>query len=288
MKKYILLLFVAIFAAPDYVWAAVSCSRANLTRCLDSVCAINISSNPAARCQYCGTASAGEPSAAGMRSVSVGASAKYNISDNDLKKAPKDPSARYSWAAQQCLKKVSGCTTDDVADVYDSLIEQSCKAAGVAAEMKSLAAAATENPTSTACRADIESCMMADNRCGGDFSNCKSDAYFDKQFASCGVEATGCDGFLSEIRLDLISSRDSVFGNADAVIENIVVAYQNARANLFTKAKNQCANNSAREACIETVCATNMPNKCAIGYESERSLATQMCKFYDVACATLK
>ena len=288
MKKHILFLFGAVALMSGSGWAATSCSRANLTRCLDSVCAINVSSNPAARCQYCGTASAGEPSAAGMRSVSVGASAKYNISDKDLKKAPKEPSARYSWAAQQCLKKVSGCTTDDVADVYDSLIEQSCKAAGVAAEMKSLAAAATEKPTATACRADIDSCMMADSRCGADFSNCESDADFNKHFASCGVEATGCDEFMSDIRGDLIASRDSVLESADTMIENIVAAYQNARAKLFTNAKNQCADNSARDACIERVCSTNMVNKCAAGFESERSLATQMCKFYEVACATLE
>ena len=85
MKNVLLSLFVALFLVPSDVWAAVSCSRANLTRCLDSVCAINISSNPAARCQYCGTPSAGAPSATGMRGVSVGASAKYNISDKELK-----------------------------------------------------------------------------------------------------------------------------------------------------------------------------------------------------------
>lgn len=288
MKKHILFLFGAILLMSGPAWAAASCSRANLTRCLDSVCAINISSNPAARCQYCGTSSAGEPASGGMRSVSVGSSAKYNISDKDLKKAPKEPSERYSWAAEQCLKKVSGCTTDDVADVYDSLIEQSCKAAGVAAEMKSLSAAAAEKPSQSSCRASIDACIMADNRCGADFSNCKSDADFNKHFASCGVDATGCDEYVSDIRDELIATRDSVVESADAIIDNIIVAYQNARAKLFVSAENQCKDNSARDACIERVCAANMPNKCATGFEAERALAMQMCKFYDVACAALK
>ena len=288
MRKHILFLFVIFSLVSGDGWAATSCSRANLTRCLDSVCAINVSSNPAARCQYCGTSSAGEPPTGAMRSVSVGASAKYNISDKDLKKAPKEPSERYSWAAQQCLKKVTGCTTDDVSDVYDSLIEQSCKAAGVAAEMKSLAADAAVERTSSSCTTDIKTCIVADNRCGADFSNCESDADFNKHFASCGVDATGCDAYMSDIRSDLIASRDSAIENADALVERIVSAYQNARANLMTNAKNQCADNAARDACVERVCATNMVNKCAVGFESERSLATQLCKFYDIACDTLK
>lgn len=288
MKNYKLFLIAVFSLVSGDVWAATSCSRANLMRCLDSVCAINVSSNPAARCQYCGTASAGEPPAGGMRSVSVGASAKYNISDKDLKKAPKEPSERYSWAAAQCLKKVTGCTVDDVADVYDSLIEQSCKAAGIAAEMKSLAADAAVQRTASSCAADIKACIVGDNRCGADYSNCESDTDFNKHFASCGVEATGCDAYTSDIRDDIIALRDEMFENADAMIERIVVAYQNARASLMTNAKNQCADNSARDACIENVCATNMVNKCALGFESERALATQMCKFYDVACDTLK
>ena len=288
MKKSNLFLFGVFLFMPLTVSAAVSCSRANLTRCLDSVCAINVSSNPAARCQYCGTASAGEPPATGMRSVSVGASAKYNISDKDLKKAPKDPSKRYAWAAQQCLKKVSGCTTDDVADVYDSLIEQSCKAAGVAAEMKELAAAASEKPSKSVCKSGVDACVLSDKHCMADFSNCISDVDFNNHFAACGVDATGCDEYMADIRQDLVASRDALVKNVDALIDSIVVAYQNARDKLFVNIKNQCDDNSARDACIERVCATNMINKCAPGFESERSMATQMCAFYDIACDTLK
>ncbi len=287
MKTHTIFLFAIITLIPGISGAATSCSHANLTRCLDSACAINISSNPAARCQYCGTASAGEPQSGGMRSVSVGASAKYNISDKELKKAPTDPSERYAWAAKQCLAKVSGCTVDDVADIYDELIEQSCKAAGISAEMKTLAQAAAKTRTNTSCASEISACIIMDNRCGSDYSKCKEDADFNKFFAACGVEATGCDEHISGIRDNLIAARDNAIENAETLLASIVSAYQSARTNLISNTKNQCAENAGRDACIERVCATNMINKCADGFENERAMATQLCKFHEIACATL-
>ena len=87
MKYRLLFLSVNLLFAPTLVFGA--CSVANLTRCLDSVCAINIGANPAARCQYCGTNSAGEPAKSGtMKSISAGTSSKYIISDKELKNAP--------------------------------------------------------------------------------------------------------------------------------------------------------------------------------------------------------
>lgn len=287
MKTQRLLLIMAFALISGNSWAATSCSRANLTRCLDSACAINISSNPAARCQYCGTASAGEPKSGGMRAVSVGTSAKYNISEKDLKKAPTDPSERYAWAAKQCIKKVSGCTVDDIADVYDTLIEQSCKAAGISAEMKTLAADAAKERTNSSCSSEISACLITDTRCGANFENCESNADFDKFFAACGVDATGCDEHMSGIREDLIAARDSAFENAETFINNIVVAYQNARTNLLAKTKSQCTDGSGMEQCIENVCANNMINNCGDGFESERAMATQLCKFHQIACDTL-
>ena len=88
--------------APGFVYGA-GCSTANLIRCLDSACAINIGANPAARCQYCGSSSAGEPEKSmAMKSVSAGSAAKYTISDKELKKAPDDPGERYVWATKKC------------------------------------------------------------------------------------------------------------------------------------------------------------------------------------------
>ena len=109
--------FLAIFLAIAPNLAHAVCSRANLTRCLDSVCAINVSTNPAARCQYCGTTNAGEPPTKnGIKSVSVGASTRFNISDKELKSAPNDPGQRYVWATTKCIERVTDCTPDDVSD----------------------------------------------------------------------------------------------------------------------------------------------------------------------------
>lgn len=287
MKSYLLIFTAVGVLVSGQSWGA-ACSKANLTRCLDSACAINIGANPAARCQYCGTASAGAPKAGGMRSVSVGASAKYNISDKELKKAPSDPAERYAWAAKICLQKVAGCTTDDVADNYDSLIEQSCKAAGVSSQMASLSEKAAKARTKTSCASELKSCIIKDNRCGADYSACATDADFNKQFAACGVDATGCDSFMSEIRGDIIAARDSMIEGAEQAIENIVLAYQQARESRLASAEKMCKDNAGRDSCVESACAKNMPNKCAPGFEAERALATQMCKFYEIACDTLK
>ena len=278
---------MAIIALP---WGAraATCSRANLTRCLDSACAINVSSNPAARCQYCGTDSAGTPPTnTGMKAVSVGASASSTLSSKQLNSAPTDPGKRYVWATTECLKKISGCTADDVTDVYDPLIEQSCKAAGINAQMATLHAAAQKTKSASSCKTDVTACLVATTRCTGDYRSCKDDVDFDRFFSECSIAATGCDEHLKTIRADLIAARDTAIKNADDAIEQIVTAYQNARARRIDAIKTACKNNSGREQCIETVCERNMPNKCATGFESERSMATQLCKFYDTACATI-
>lgn len=269
--------------------AATTCSRANLTRCLDSACAINVSTNPAARCQYCGTSGAGTPPTDnGMRSVSVGSSAKYNISAKDLKKAPDDPGERYAWATAQCIKKVTGCTADDVSETYDSLIEQSCKAAGISAEMANLAKAAKKAKTQSACQSEVKSCLIKDNKCTGDYRACGENADFDKFFAECSVAATGCDAYLADIRTKLSTDRDNAIKNAEANITNLAASYKSARDKKLADIKSGCADNGTRDACVETVCESNMINKCAPGFEAEKSMAILLCKFYEVACGTIK
>lgn len=288
MTKKLLLFALITAGMPFMASAATSCSKANLTRCLDSVCAINVSSNPAARCQYCGTASAGTPADDGMRAVSVGTSSKYTLTSKELRSAPTDPGARYAWATTECLKKVTGCTPDDVTDTYDSLIEQSCKAAGINAEMAALHAAAAKKKSSTACNTTIRACVMASTKCGADWRACREDAVFDKFYAACGVEATGCDEYISEIRTALQSARDTTLASAQETLLGIVAAYQANRERQLVSAQNGCRDNSARLQCIETVCERNMPGKCAPGKENEKSIATQLCKFYDLACNVLK
>lgn len=288
MKKHILILIPAILAATA-ANSATTCSRANLTRCLDSACAINVSSNPSARCQYCGTSNAGAPTAGNaMRSISVGTSAKYNISDKELKKAPTDPGERYAWATRECIKRVSGCTADDVSETYDGLIEQSCRAAGVSIQFTQTLDELAKTRSRTSCKNEIQSCIIATDRCTADFRNCDDNAEFDKNFSACGVIATGCDEYLSGIRSDLIDQRDTAIKNTETILTRIVESYQNARATKLNSIKSGCADNSARDGCVKMVCENHMANKCDANNPDERSMALQLCKFYEIACNTIK
>lgn len=288
MNKKSLFFLLAFQLLPGLAIGATTCSKINLTRCLDSICAINVSSNPAARCQYCGTASAGTPkTSTGMRSLSIGQSTKYTLTEKELEDAPTDPGKRYIWATEQCIKKIEGCTADDVSESYDALIEQSCKAAGISAKMAEVRAANTKQVSKNSCKTDIHACLIDEKRCGSDFSGCETDTEFNNFFSSCSVDATGCDEYLSDIRTELLSDRDTMISNSEQLLKNIVTAYQTARQNKLTEAQTSCKDNAARESCIKTVCEKNMPNKCGTGYESEKTVATQLCAFYDTACETL-
>lgn len=289
MNSKILFLTLGLLTIPGLSVAA-TCSQANLTRCLDSVCAINVSSNPSARCQYCGTSSAGTPpTKSGMRSLSLGQSAKYTLSEDELEDAPTDPGQRYAWATEQCIKKIDGCTPDDVSDTYDKLIEQSCKAAGINAQMAVLRSEAAKTVSKTSCDTDIRACLIDAKRCGPDFSACENDSDFNNFFSACSVEAKGCDEYISEIREDLIASRDTAIENADKLIANIVSAYQSAREKKLNEAKATCTDEAGLNACIKTVCSNNMPNKCeGAQKESETVAATALCQFYTTACNLLK
>ncbi len=288
MKKSSIFFIACFITCPNIVFGA-TCSQMNLTRCLDSVCAINISSNPAARCQYCGTASAGTPSASsGMQSLSLGQSAKYTLTEKELKNAPSDPGQRYIWATKQCIEKVSGCTAEDVSDVYDELIEQSCKAAGVSAQMTATIANANKQTASeTSCLSTIRACMIEDKRCGADYSSCEDDASFNNFFSACSVEAVGCGDFIATIRTNLTTARDTAINNAEALVESIVKNYQTSREQKLYSAQESCKDNKALNDCIETICERSMPYKCATGHESERATANQFCKFYETACELL-
>lgn len=289
MKTHKIILIMCGFLVIPHANGATGCSRANLTRCLDSACAINVSSNPAARCQYCGTASAGTPpTASGMRSVSAGTSAKYNLTDKELKSAPADPGDRYAWATAKCVAKVTGCTVDDVTDAYDSLIEQSCKAAGISAQMATLQADARKKKTKSSCNTSIRACMVASDKCGSDWRACEKDADFDKFFSTCGVASTGCDSYLASIRTDMAGARDSAIASAASAVSGLVASYKSARDAKLASATASCKDNASRDACIESVCANNMRNHCEAGFESEHAMAVQLCKFYELACAVLK
>jgi hypothetical protein len=253
------------------------------------VCAINIGANPAARCQLCGTSQAGvAPADTGMKNISVGASARYAISDKELKSAPADPGARYAWATAECMKKVAGCTQDDASDTYDKLIEQSCKAAGISNSREALLAAASKPKDSTICANEIRTCVTDAKHCDAGYAKCKENSDFDKFFSACAVSASGCGDYVAAIRSDLIGTRDNVAKNQETLLTNIVRAYQTARENRKKTAEDSCRDGGAKADCVRTVCATNMKNECAAGFESEKSMATLLCAFHDTACQRLK
>jgi hypothetical protein len=127
-----------------------------------------------------------------------------------------------------------------------------------------------------------------DKNCGADYRQCTENADFDRVFAACSVEASGCDSHISGIRDTLIASRDNAVENREKLLANIVKTYQTARENRLKAARAQCENGAGRDDCVETVCQNNMISQCADGHADERSMAIQLCKFYDTACAALK
>ena len=287
--RYIARLFTVFLICGPVTGHAATCSKLNLTKCLDSVCAINSGANSAARCQYCGTASVGMPPKKTTPAVTVGQSSSTTITEKELKNAPTDAGARYAWATEQCLKKNAGCTLDDVTDNYDKLIEQSCKAACVSMKMDSSIGDVTKEKTQKECATDIESCLYGENYCGAGFERCTSDADFDRYFSACAANAAGCVNYTADLRATMIAGRDDVIKNAAATLNARVTEIQNTRQALLQTARNICTNDKGREDCIESVCATNMPNQCQGDFEkSERAAAVQWCKFYDVACGKLK
>ena len=171
---------------------------------------------------------------------------------------------------------------------YDKLIEQSCTAAGLSAEMANLAKKVNIKKNNSTCSTEISACIIDAKRCTADYRNCESDADFDKYFSECGIESVGCDEFLASIRSELDSSRKTAFANASKLLNAIVESYKSAREQKLANAQQSCKNNKARLECIERVCANNMRNKCAVGFEYESTVAEQLCKFYDTACERLK
>jgi hypothetical protein len=154
--------------------------------------------------------------------------------------------------------------------------------------MNSLASALNKTKNSNTCSSEMQICLTGEKHCTSDFSTCEQDSDFNKFFSSCAAEADGCDTFISSIRTDLISQRDAAIKGQDTLLSNIVQSYQSKRENGLKSAEDSCKNNKAREDCIKNVCKNNMRNKCAVGYGSEKSMATLLCKFYDTACERLK
>jgi len=227
-----------------------------------------------------------------MKTISAGS--KYTLSEKELKKAPTEPGERYIWARQKCYEKVDGCSSvsedeqEDIEEAYDKLIQQSCTAAGISADMALLSEKANKKKTKSSCSSDIKICLVDEKRCSANYSKCEDQANFDKYFADCGVLSTGCEAYLTDIRSDLIASRNTAVENADKVLAGIVASYQQQRTQKLNTTNESCKTGSAKRACVETVCKNNMRHQCDVGYDYEEGLANQLCKFYDTACERLK
>lgn len=275
---------LGLIILPQFGFGA-TCSRINLTKCLDSACAINLSANPAARCQYCGTADAGEPAANAMKSISAGSSSKNTIPAKELKNAPSDPGERYVWATKQCLAIVNNCSTDDVAEAYDPLIEKSCTAAGISNKMAAAQKNAVKNTkTAASCTDEISVCITKPEKCDTDFSKCANDEQFDNFFAVCSSQSLGCTNFIDKARNEIANNRTSVTKSIASNIDSIVAAHKNARNQKITSIKSDCSNNNIYERCVKTACKDNTNDNCA----SDNSIASNLCEFYKTACKRIK
>ena len=286
MIKKLAFLIMGLVTLPQIGWAA-PCSRINLTKCLDSACAINLSANPAARCQYCGTADAGVPAASVMKSVTAGASSKNTISAKELNQAPNDPGERYVWATKLCLAKVQNCTAEDVEEAYDPLIEKSCTAAGISNDMAALQKKATTNKkTVSTCTNEILVCITKSEKCDSDFAKCSDDAQFNNFFATCSAQATGCTNFIDTARDEIATNRTSTLNATDSNLDAIVNAYKTARTNKIATIKTSCGDNTNFENCVKTACQTNTNNNC--GTQATQTIANNLCQFYKTACSKVK
>ncbi len=282
MIKRLAILALGFGVLPQIGWAA-PCSRINLTKCLDSACAINLSSNPAARCQYCGTADAGEPAAGGMKSVTAGSSSKNTISAKDLKNAPSDPGDRYVWATKLCLGIVKNCTADDVSEAYDPLIEKSCTAAGISNDMASLQKKAAKNTkNANSCTDEISICITKAEKCNSDFSKCADDAKFNSFFATCSSQATGCTNFIDKARETIAATRKSTLSTTNSNIYAIAASHRQERMQKLTSISAGCKQNAAFDDCVTSACLNNTSNNCAT--QAEQTIANNLCQFYKTAC----
>ncbi|MDR0967494.1 MAG: hypothetical protein LBL75_01530 [Rickettsiales bacterium] len=277
MKK--IAVFFAGFLGLFWVETAFSaCSKIAMTDCLDSVCAINANINQGARCQLCGTPSAG--TIPGLKSVV--ASSKNALSAADIKSAPTNPVARYTWAIEKCMEKQKNeCGVDDTL-FYDDLIEKSCQYAGGAAVAgQKLKAGAAETKTAT-CAESINTCVST--QCGTGWKNCLDDSALGRLFAGCAVSAGNCDESTDDIYKDIVRVRDNAVNNKDKNIAAIAAEHKSARESKMKIAADNCAGNAGFDACVQSVCDNNMPNKCDAAFPSEMSNANQMCQFERTAC----
>ena len=188
------------------------------------------------------------------------------------------------WASTECLKKLTDCTSEDISDTYDALIEQSCKAAGVALQMNSANEALNKKPSKSKCTNTFTECM--NKKCDAGFTKCKDDADFNRSVGECATEATGCEEHIAELRSTFASERQKQLSGHDKAVDNLAKMYQKNRETRMNDAQTACKTGSASKKCIEKVCEENMVGKCK--GDKEKAMARELCKFYDTACSALR
>ena len=297
MKKLIGVLSVLVLMPLS---ANAACRVSDLLQCLDSVCAENVDMEPGARCYSCGTSAAKRPEKTeyklggdtpGMQSLAVGRSSRNTISDKELKNAPKDPGDRYKWATVECAKKVNSCTADDVSDNYDKLIDASCKIAlgesEYAAVMKN---AKDSKKTAPQCESELSACLLAPTKCDATMLKCELDADFNRLFAVCMSEASGCGDFTTTMRDNIKKQRDDMVAKKNNRINELIQLKKMERQEELESANRLCSA-GGKESCIIDMCANlptglNSNKQCADA--DERMWAASLCKFVDTACNRLK
>ena len=283
---------------------SAACSVQNLVRCIDSACDTASEYGMAARCVVCGTTAAATQNnlleqyrfgggVRGLTPLSVGYTSSAVL---DMRGAPTDPGKRYAWAAEECMKKNSGCTIDDVEKNYDKLMEQSCRAALSEKEYEAAFAELRRNrKTESGCRSDLMNCMARDNRCGANFASCEAEAEFDRNFSACTID-TDCGSLtrdfatnrdpLAVIKSEIRSSRDSYFASRAAQLKDLIAAHQSARDRKVAAVREDCASGVLKDTCVANMCGL-ISSDC-MDVPARRALAFTVCAYVDVACGRIK
>ncbi|MDR1027537.1 MAG: hypothetical protein LBL46_03930 [Rickettsiales bacterium] len=289
--------FAAVFALAflPSVGAAAKCKISDLQKCLDSACYDELDAG--SRCYMCGTSAAKKPEkekyALGdtpeMQTLAVGKSSKNTLSDKELKKAPTDPGSRYQWATDECLAKLKDCDAEEVADNYDKLIDASCKIAMGESEYAESMKKAAVKKTRENCQAEMNVCVLADKRCGGNMLKCETDEVFNREVSACLVEVSGCGDFMTDLRNFAKRTRDDMVKKNESRLADLILLRQNERKNKMEMAQRLCGG-GGKDGCIMEICG-NLPTgldengQCGA---AEKIWANAFCKFVDVACDKLK
>lgn len=280
MREKYIFLFGLLFSLNNLY--SVGCSKGNLIKCLDSVCAINVSSNPAARCQLCGSDTAGITNT-NMQMLTLGTKSKYIISGKELKNAPEEAEARYAWAIQKCIRKNENCKEEDASENYDKLIEQSCVSAGLSEGFNKLTKEKEKSKHS--CKKDINVCLTKEENCGTNYKNCFENEDLDKFISQCSVLVNNCDVYVQNIRDDILKTIENSKKNKKNLVASIIESYKNMRDAKKKEISESCQNDSMYNMCVESFCRNKMKKKCEAGFE--KIIAGNFCNFYKVACGKL-